>query len=119
MATKVAKYSHKPDISGQKNPNYGKRGKGVTNWRGGVHITSQGYTSIRNTDHPNNVNGYVLLHRLMVEEKLGRYLEKDEIIHHKNGIRNDNRLENLIIVTRKKHKGFVICPYCREEFCIE
>jgi len=42
-------------------------------------------------------------HRVIVEEFIGRKLTKDEVIHHKNGIRSDNRIENLIIMTKSEH----------------
>lgn len=57
---------------------------------------SQGYIYLYRPDHPNSQKkGYVAEHRLAMEEKIGRYLTKEECVHHLNGIRDDNRLENL------------------------
>ena len=50
-------------------------------------------------------NPYVFEHILVAEEILGRYLCPDETIHHRNGIRGDNRPENLELWTRPQPSG--------------
>ena len=50
------------------------------------------------------INGRkILAHRAVIEEYLNRRLGRDELVHHKNGDRRDNRIENLEIVTAKQH----------------
>lgn len=64
-------------------------------WRGGRQKTGEGYIRIRALDHPDAVKGYVLEHRVVMEDHLGRLLTQDETVHHKNCVRDDNRIENL------------------------
>ena len=62
-----------------------------------------GYLMVYAPNHPNNIEGYVYEHRLIVEQKLNRYLDKNEIVHHINGIKADNSMENLEILTPSQH----------------
>lgn len=71
-------------------------GKRSGNWKGGRTVDKDGYILIYIPEHPRaNGRGYVFEHRLVMEKILGRYLTKEERIHHNNGIINDNRLGNL------------------------
>jgi hypothetical protein len=93
------------------------RGKKSVNWKGGRYLRG-GYIAKYCPEHPKNVGSYVFEHRLIMEEYLGRYLEPWEFVHHRNGIKDDNRIENLEIMTKKVHQGRVQCPHCHREFLI-
>jgi hypothetical protein len=89
--------------SGYKSPKHVKYyGDKHYNWKGG-HYTSKGYVFEYCPDHPNNCDGYVLQHRLVVERSIGRILDKEELVHHINGVKTDNRIENLAIMKRGEH----------------
>ncbi len=71
-------------------------GKKSSRWNGGRYYHKSGYVCIYSPNHPfKDKDGYVFEHRLVVEKKLGRYLEPKGRVHHLNGIRDDNRAENL------------------------
>lgn len=63
-----------------------------------------GYISIYYPKHPDsNAEGYILEHRLVMERHIGRRIRPDEVVHHKNHDRADNRIENLELLTFKEH----------------
>ena len=78
-----------------------KKGQFVKGWARNrepvIRIDSAGYEILCKD---NTTTRY---HRIVMEKHLGRKLRSDELIHHKNGIKNDNRIENLELTDRKRH----------------
>ena len=73
----------------------------ITDWRKNKHRPNRfGYITVQN-----GIRGNRFVHRLVMEESLGRPLQPFEHVHHKNGIRSDNRIENLEIVVAHHGKG--------------
>lgn len=75
--------------------------------KGGIgfkKLRSDGYIAIYFPDHPKSTrDGYILEHVLVAECLLGRWLKDNECVHHINGKRNDNRKENLMVMTKQEH----------------
>ncbi|MCW2926183.1 MAG: hypothetical protein JWM86_151 [Thermoleophilia bacterium] len=70
---------------------------------GRVLDRTKGYVFAWMPAHPKAKYGYVYEHRLIAEEMVGRPLRSDEHVHHKNGVRWDNRPENLEVMDARDH----------------
>ena len=86
-----------------------KKGKYRTNTEHGGHKKQRtdGYIAVYLPTHEkSNKDGYIMEHILIMEQHIGRHLKDDEVVHHKNKVRNDNRIENLELMTFKEHAKF-------------
>lgn len=84
----------------------GHKGKTKKQSKYGGHTKkgTDGYVKVYKPEHPNATkDGYVMEHILVMEEKIGRYITREEAVHHINHIRDDNRIENLKLMTFKDH----------------
>jgi hypothetical protein len=74
------------------------------NWKGGRFKSGTGYVFIKSNHRRSNQHGYIFEHILVAENKIGRELRGDESVHHVNGVRDDNRSENLVVLTKSNHR---------------
>jgi hypothetical protein len=79
-------------------------------FKNGRTLHSSGYMMLFVKNHPfgyktsTRLKGkYIFEHRLTMEKHIGRYLNSNEIVHHRNGKKTDNRIENLEVITRAEH----------------
>jgi len=107
-AQKVAHKNHPDSFSRESSPA----------WKGGRKINKAGYVLVllEESDPYFSVaqrNGYALEHRYVMSKAIGRVLDRKEPVHHINGIRHDNRPENLKLVSRRDHDTLTkLCFSC-------
>lgn len=106
-------------FSGAGNHQFGLKEDLNSSFKGWKRITNYGYIKVHKKDHPFcDYRGMVFEHRLVVEENAEKfepfyfieingkkYLRKEYEVHHKNEIKTDNRIENLVIVTKSEHRS--------------
>lgn len=94
-------------------------GPSNTNWKGGVKLAGP-YRMVKvPPGTPGRTRGgYMMEHRFVMQEHLGRPLLPTEEVHHRNGRKTDNRIKNLEIVAHADHRGTVLCPHCRKAFTV-
>lgn len=84
------------------------KGDQAPRWNGGRTRHKSGYIYVYSPGHP-AVEGrrdpYVAEHRLVMEKKLGRFLSPGEEVHHRNGVKDDNRLRNLELWVVSQPRG--------------
>lgn len=106
----------KDDMKGENNHQYGLKGNKNASWISDRKKSRFGYVQIRCLEHPfKDLQGFVFEHRLIAERFLlndtnsvvvngKKYLSPDFVVHHKNFDRQDNRVENLVVMTKEEHQ---------------
>ena len=117
--------SYHRDVTGENNPMFGKRRMGPENPMYGrfkencQKTRKDGYVMVKAPNghpHPSDVSSgtaYILKHRLIMEQSLGRYLDPTEVIHHIDGDPRNNDIRNLSLFTNQSTHISMAHPYVR------
>ena len=99
----IRKYFKKYNIPFKEKKDTYLRGAKAPNWNGGRHMHN-GYIEIYAPKHPHkNKRNCIYEHQKVMEDYLGRYLEKGEVVHHKDLCKTNNNIENLQSLTMSEH----------------
>lgn len=82
---------------------YQGKGENNANWKGGKTKNRRGYVLLYKPEHPRASNRYIFEHIVVAEQKIGRSIKGNEVVHHINGIKGDNRPENLEVLDKSDH----------------
>ena len=117
----IGKYcSRKCFLIGRKKLWNDRKNQRDISYMGNKRIDNQGYIRIYMPRYPSSdKQGYILEHRFVMGQILNRPLTKDEKVHHKNGIRDDNRPENLHLYIQGKNWHSKFCPFCGFHFSVK
>ncbi len=84
-----------------------KHGDRLWNWKGGKSKAKSGHIIILKPEGDTHKHRYILEHRFMWEQAHGK-LPEGYVVHHLNGIKDDNHLENLVALPRSAHSGSTV-----------
>ena len=101
--TKIAPHTSARDNIFKGYPKRYLHGHGLRSSTPGRFVDGNGYVWLYMPAHPQAQKGCVSEHRWVMEQNLGRPLLPAEHVHHENGVRADNRPENLILLDRQNH----------------
>lgn len=101
----IRKYFVKYGIPRAKNTSYFENNvERHPSWKGGRRILSNGYIAVYCPDHPNaGIRKTVYEHQLVMENHIGRYIKKGEVVHHIDGNKSNNDISNLLLLTNSDH----------------
>jgi len=107
--TKLASSTRKGASKGVPNKYiHGHHSRGTNNWKwAGGRIHQNRYPRLMNKTHPHSINGYAYEHILIAEKALGKPLPPGAVVHHANGIKNDNSKGNHVICQDEKYHRFI------------
>lgn len=92
-------------MTGEGNHQWGLKGEKNASWKGGRRKSNYGYILVTDPEYARDSDNYAFEHRKIMQEALGRRLRRDEVVHHINEDKTDNRLENLQVMSLAEHTG--------------
>ena len=98
---------HRAKIAAALTGNTNGVGEKNGNWNGGRHVRPDGYVDVLARAHPNASRNRVLEHRLVMEQRIGRLLKRQEVVHHVDENPSNNEPSNLWLwPTQAAHKAW-------------
>ena len=104
------KYNTNPSLISKMLKRHGYKSRGLnctgiysSRWKGGVSYDTKGHRRLYKPEYSKNIGGLIAEHRYIMEMHLGRRLTDKEVVHHINEIPDDNRIENLKIMSASEH----------------